>query len=157
MTDVRISKTAMQAFVWLTKMGIEVKQAIKSGKMYEFEYKNILMFIAIDTPDDELFISAPVYLIGDSDECNRDIYKIAECMTRDELKDYIVEYVNDGLSYVGQVYVRPKHIRKLRKYQLQQMLEDMINVHNTFLLATMIASAPLEELLNEDLETECDE
>ena len=37
-------------------------------------------------------------------------------MTREELKDYIVEYVKGALSYVGQVYVRPSHIRQLRPY-----------------------------------------
>ena len=39
METVRISKTARQAFEWLGKMDIEVKPAIESGEMYEFEYK----------------------------------------------------------------------------------------------------------------------
>ena len=42
METVRISKTAQQAFEWLSKIGIEVKPAIESGEMYEFEYKDIL-------------------------------------------------------------------------------------------------------------------
>ena len=152
METVRISKTAQQAFEWLRKMCIEVKPVIESGEMYEFEYKDILMFITVDTNDNELFLSVPVYLTGDTDERNKEIYETAEYMTRDELKDYIVEYVKEALSYVGQVYVRPRHIRKLRRYQLIQMLDEIVEIHNTFLFATMIASAPIEDLLKDDLE-----
>ena len=152
METVRISKTAQQAFEWLQKMGIEVKPAIESGEMYEFEYENILMFITVDTNDNELFLSAPVYLTGDTDERNKDIFETAEYMTRDELKDYIVEYVKEALSYVGQVYVRPRHIRKLRRYQLIQMLDEIVEIHNTFLFATMVTAVPIEDLLKDDLE-----
>lgn len=152
METVRISKIALQAFEWLRKMCIEVKPAIELGEMYEFEYKEILMFITVDTNDNELFLSAPVYLTGDSDERNKDIYETAEYMTRDELKDYIVEYVGEALSYVGQVYVRPRHIRKLRRYQLLQMLDEIVEIHNTFLFATMVAAAPIEDWLKDDLE-----
>ena len=152
METVRISKTVQQAFEWLGKMGIEVKPAIKSGEMCEFEYKNILMFITIDTNDDELFLSAPVYLTGDTDERNKEIYETAEYMTREELNDFIVEYVGEALSYVGQVYVRPKHIRKLRRYQLLQMLDEIVDIHNKFLFATMIAAAPYEDWFPNDSE-----
>ena len=150
METVRISKTAQQAFEWLSKIGIEVKPAIESGEMYEFEYKDILMFIIVDTNDNELFLSAPVYLTGDTDERNKEIYEIAESMTREDLKDYVVEYVKEALSYVGQVYVRPKHSRKLRRYQLLQMLDEIIEIHNTFLAATMIAAVPLEDWFSKD-------
>lgn len=152
MKTVRISKTTQQAFEWLGKMDIEVKPAIKTGEMYEFEYKDILMFITVDTNDNELFLSAPVYLTGDTDERNKEIFETAEFMTREDLKDYIVEYVEEALSYVGQVYVRPKHIRKLRRYQLLQMLDEVIEIHNTFLTATMIAAAPLEDWFPDDSE-----
>ena len=74
MAPVRISKSATQAFEWLRKMGIEVKPAIESGEMYEFEYENTYLFITVDTEDNELFLSAPVYLTGDTDERNKEIY-----------------------------------------------------------------------------------
>ena len=75
MAPVRISKTATQALEWLQKMGIEVKPAIESGEMYEFEYENIL-----------------------------------------------------------------------------QMLDKIVEIHNTFLAATMIAAAPLEDWFPNNLE-----
>ena len=145
MAPVRISRSATQAFEWLRKMGIEVKPAIESGEMYEFEYENTYFFITVDTEDNELFLSAPVYLTGDTDERNKDIYETAECMTRDDLKGYIVEYIEGALAYVGQVYVRPANVRKLRRYHLLQMLDEIIDVHNTFLTAAMIAAAPFED------------
>ena len=150
MEIVKISKTAQQAFEWLQKMDIDVKPVIEAGDIYEFEYKDTLMFINTGTNDNELFLSAPVFLIGNTDERNRDIYEIAEYMTHDELKDYIVEYVKGKLSYVGQVYVRPKHIRKLRCYQLLHMLDEILEVQNTFKFATMIASAPIEDWVKEN-------
>ena len=66
-------------------------------------------------------------------------------MTRDDLKGYIVEYIEGAMAYVGQVYVRPANLRKLRRYHLLQMLDEIIDVHNTFLTATMIAAAPFED------------
>ena len=145
MAPVRISRSATQAFEWLRKMGIEVKPAIESGEMYEFEYENTYLFITVDTEDNELFLSVPVYLTGDTDERNKEIYETAECMARDDLKGYIVEYIEGALAYVGQVYVRPANLRKLRRYHLLQMLDEIIDVHNTFLAATMIAAAPFED------------
>lgn len=145
MAPVRISKSATQALEWLRKMGIEVKPAIESGEMYEFEYENTFVFITVDTEDNELFLSAPVYLTGDTDERNKEIYEIAEYMTRDDLKGYIVEYIEGVMAYVGQVYVRPANVRILRRYHLQQMLDEIIDVHNTFLTAAMIAAAPFED------------
>lgn len=147
----RFSKSAAQAMEWLRKMNIEVKPAIESGEMYEFEYKDILLLITVDTDDNELFISAPVYLTGDTDDDNKDIFETAEHMTHDELKDYIVEYVKGCVSYVGQIYVRPKYVHRLRRYQLLQMLDEIVEIYNTFFAATMIAAAPLEDWLKEEV------
>ena len=57
-------------------MGIEVKPAIITGEMYEFEYKDILMFITVDTNDNKLLLSAPVYLTGDTNERNKEIHEM---------------------------------------------------------------------------------
>ena len=143
MQAVRISKSATEAIEWLRKMGIEEKPATNSEDMYEFEYEGTLMFITLDTNDDELFLSAPVYLTGDSEERNKEIYETAKHMTREELKDYIVEYVGESLSYVGQVYVRPGC--QLRRYQLLQMLKDIVDTYHTFLFAIMIAATAIED------------
>lgn len=141
----KIPTTARRAFEWLRKMNIEVKPAIDSGDMYEFKYKNILMFIMTDTNDKELFLCAPVFLMGKTDAENKDIFEIAEHMTKDELKDYIVQYVCEQLSYIGQIYVRPRHVPTLRLYQFLHMLDEIVDVYYTFLTATMIAAAPLED------------
>ncbi len=150
-----ISKTAQQAIEWLGKMGIEVKPTDESGAMYEFEYKDTLMFITVDTENNELFMSAPVYLTGDTDERNQEIFEIAEYVSRDDLNDYIVEYVRGALSYVGRVNVCPT---PLRRYQLLQMLDDIVKMHFTFYLATIVSAALIEYTLNmgdlENLEDE---
>lgn len=137
-------------------MGIEVKPAIKSGELYEFKYKGILMFVIVDTDDNELFLCAPVFLTGDTDECNRNTYEIAKYTTREELKNYIVELVSGALSYVGQIYVRPKHIRKMRRYQLLKMLDEIVEIRNTFLFATMMASVSKEECMKDIFEKQED-
>ena len=49
----RFSKSAAQALEWLRKMNIEVKASNQSGDMFEFEYKNILLLITVDTDDNE--------------------------------------------------------------------------------------------------------
>lgn len=155
MGPARISNTAQQAIEWLGKMGIEVKPTDESGTMYEFEYKDTLMFITVDTENNELFMSAPVYLTGDTDERNQEIFEIAEYVSRDDLNDYIVEYVRGALSYVGRVHVCPI---PLRRYQLLQMLDDIVKMHFTFYLATIVSAALIEYTLNmgdlENLEDE---
>lgn len=143
-----ISKTALQALEWLKKMGIEATAEL-GGEMYEFEYKDTLMFITVDIEKNLLFITAPVYLTGQSDERNKEIFDIAEYMTHEELKDYIVEYVSGHLSYVGQIYPRPPY-GKLRRYQLISALDQIADLYETFFCATAIASAPLEEWFKDE-------
>ena len=145
MGTVLISKTAQQAFEWLGKMGIEVRPAIDSAEMYEFEYDGTLLLIAANAGDDKLSITAPVYLPGETDARNKEIYDTAEYMTREDLKDFIVEYVNGALSYVSQVYTRPVGVYKLRRYQLLHMLDEMVEAYHTLLVATMVVAAPLDD------------
>ena len=38
----------------------------------------------------QLFLSAPVYLTGDTDERNKEIFETADYMTSEDLKDFIV-------------------------------------------------------------------
>ena len=68
METVRISKTATQAFEWLGKMGIEVKPAIKSGEMYEFEYENMRQAIAQKLGSDDAYLEVFVEDMRYSDE-----------------------------------------------------------------------------------------
>ena len=82
MAQVRISKIAHQALEWLVMMGIVAKPAIKSCEMYDFEYNDILMFLTLDTTDDDLLLSAPIYLVGSRDAANKDIFEIALHMTK---------------------------------------------------------------------------
>lgn len=152
MAQVRISKIAQQALEWLVKMGIEVKPAIKSGEMYEFEYNDILMFLTLDTTDDELLLSAPIYLVGSSDAANKDIFEIALHMTKEELEDYIIEPVKSDLSYIARVYHRPENSAKLRRYQFIEMLDDLDKAYRTFMAAAMIVTATYQGWNYEDLE-----
>ncbi len=146
----KIPKTTAQALGWLKRMGIEVTRAKCDARIYEFEYNDILMLITIDSDNDnELSLNAPVFLTGKSDEKNKEIFETAKYMTSDTLKDFIVEYVHKELSYVGQTYVRPKHVRILRRYQLVHMLDQIRDAHDTFLLSTLIAAAPPEAWLGE--------
>ena len=146
----KIPKATAQAMCWLKKMGIVVTRAKWQTSIYQFEYKGVLMLITIDSDNDnELSLNAPVFLRGESDEENLKIFETAKFMTSETLNNFVVEYVCEELSYVGQVYVRPKHIRTLRRYQLVEMLEQILNAHDTFSLATLIAAAPPETWFDE--------
>lgn len=148
MANMQVSKTSIQVLKWLEKMGIDANPTDESRVMYEFEYDSVFMYITTDTPDNEIFFSAPAYIFGESEERNRQVCETAENMIRDESEDYIVEYIEDGLSWIGQVYEKPKG--RLRRYQLEQMLDDFVGIYERFLLAVMTVTASLDLELSED-------
>lgn len=144
MKERRMSKMANEALMWLQKMQIEVEAADVDGVMYRFVYNDVEMFITSDTSDRELYISAPVYFMkGANEDVDVANFDMAKYMTRKELQNYDVEYVSGTMSYVGQTYQLPAQSRVLRRYQLIEMLDDMVRAHETFSAAAMVASAPI--------------
>lgn len=144
MKERRISKMANEALRWLQKMSIDVETADVNGAMYRFLYNDVEMFITSDTSDRELYISAPVYFMkGANEDVDMANFDMAKYMTRKDLQNYDVEYVSGTMSYVGQTYQLPAQSRVLRRYQLIEMLDDMVRAHETFSAAAMVASAPI--------------
>ena len=150
----KIPTVARKAIEWLRKMNIEVKPVIGFDDMYIFKYNDVFMFIRTDTKPKELFLGAPVFLLGETNAENKAIFEIAEDMTKDILEDYIVQYVYEQLSYIGQIYVRPKHVPTLRLYQFLYMLNEIVDVHNTFLRATIEAVTSWKDNMQDDCDSE---
>ena len=133
MVIARISRTAAQALELLKKMHVDVEQAMETGEMYKFKYRDTLMFIKADTDDNKLHVSAPVILEGNSDKQNKEIYDIAMELTSEVLKDYNILYVKESFSIVVQIYERPKCSRALRLFQFYRLLDRIKSAQNLFM------------------------
>ena len=143
-TEIHISKTVAQAMEWLRKMGIEVKPAIPSSEMYEFEYEGVLMMMFVALPNGQIQISCPFYLDDEKEEYKKQTFEIVKSIVKEDLKDYYIEYVGNGLAFIDQVWKRPQKSRVLRKYQLLQMLKEISDAYYTILAALALVAAPIE-------------
>lgn len=122
----RISRTVKQAFEWLEKMGIDVASIPESDGMYTFLYNGILIATKVDVPNEMLFLSSPVLLSGKTTEENNKIFAIAGSMAHGKLKHCLAPFCMDEMSGVVRLYMQPKNTYVLRRCQLLQLLNEVI-------------------------------
>lgn len=130
------SKSAVcQALQLFDKMGIKIQHEISSTKIYVFEYERVMMLMHIDSPDDQIELGFPFFLEEGSESFNRQTFDIIKEMTSNDLKDYYMEYVGNGVVFVDKVWVCYKRCKTLRKYELIKMMKDVCDAYYTLLAA----------------------
>ncbi len=148
----KLPKATVQAFEWLAKMGIEAKPLSDTDKnTYQFEYNGVEIWLHTDNvPDNSIVLSCPFAIKPETSDWKGCIFDMAVEMTEKELADYTVEYVDEGICWIGNEWTIPK--LPLRKYSFKQMLDAMCEAYNTFFVAVVCFSPPrevLEEILKD--------
>ena len=138
----KISRTAEEAISWLEEMGIEVKPAIPSHLMYEFEYKDVLMLMPVDFYDDHIQLSCPFHLIDNDEKINKQTFEIVQGVVKDKLAGYYIGYVGDGLAYIDRIWELPQG-HTLRKEQLVIMLGEISDAYDTVVTALALVETPI--------------
>ncbi len=147
-TPDRLPKATAQAFEWLAKMGIEAKPLSDTDKnTYQFEYNGVNIRLHTDNvPDNNIVLSCPFAIEPETSDWKGCVFDMAVEMT--ELADYTVEYVDEGICWIGNEWTIPK--QPLRKYMFKQILDAMCEAYNTFFVAVICFSSP-QEVFNEIL------
>lgn len=142
----KLPKTTAQAFEWLAKMGVEAKPLSDTDKnTYQFEYNGVDIWIHTDNvPDNNIVLSCPFAIESETSDWKGSVFDMAVEMTEKELADYTVEYVDEGICWIGNEWTISK--LPLRKYMFKQILDDMRETYNTFFVAVVCFSPPREVL-----------
>lgn len=132
MADKRFSKLAAEAIRLLGELGRDVKPAIPSGEMYELEYDDAPVLITVAADDDELHLSCPIYIFGDSSEEIWESYRFAEFLCEEHIKDYTIDMAREGLWYIWRVHTLPEGESTLTYLRLLGWLEDISEAYMMF-------------------------
>lgn len=144
MTTNKLPKATAQAFEWLAKMGIEVKPLSDTGNdTYQFEYNGVDIWLHTDdVPDNNIVLSCLFCIEPEPSDWKECVFDMAVEMTKKELSNYIIEYVDEGICWIGNEWTISN--LPLRKYSLKQMLDEMSEAYNNFFVAIMCFSPPQE-------------
>lgn len=111
-----------QALDILKAMGLD---PVLSGiHMYSFEYKNISMYLDKGDNHNEFYLSCPVYLLGTVEE-QKDTLDIAKYMTAEDLPEFSIFYIVDGLACILWTLQVKETRHILHKKQLIHSLDRM--------------------------------
>lgn len=149
MDAIQISKTVRQAIEWLVKMEIDLSPIPQIDGMYSFLYKDVLVVTKIDVPDRMLFVASPILLPAETDEMNNIIFTVAKHLAHAKLADWYAPSVMGNLSAILKLYVLPKESRTLRRYQLLQLLDGLIDVSEAFQIVVNEVASMSDECLFE--------
>ena len=118
----KIPTTARKAIEWLRKMNIEVKPVIGFDDMYIFKYNDVFLFIRTDTKPKELFLGAPVFLMGETNAENKAIFEIADYDDNNGENPLSDNHDEFGFSIVpkgvgeAEVLISTSHLEQVYRY-----------------------------------------
>lgn len=143
-TPDRRTKATAQAFEWLAKMGIEAKPLSDTDKnTYQFEYNGVDIWLHTDNvPDNNIVLSCPFAIKPETSDWKGCVFDMAVEMTKKELSNYVIEYVDEGICWIGNEWTISEP--PLRKYMFKQILDDMCEAYDKFSVAIMCFSPPQE-------------
>lgn len=120
----------IQALDIISSLGLSPQPTSEGSPMYAFEYKNATMFIDEGESDHDIDLSCSVYLSGTEDE-QKQILDNAKDMAEDDLTEFDIHYVGDGLAFIA-LYLRVKESRhKLYKKHLLAMMDKLVDGYIT--------------------------
>lgn len=120
----------IQALDIISSMGLSPQPTSEGSPMYAFEYKNATMFIDGGESDHDIDLPCSVYLSGTGDE-QKQILNDAKDMAEDDLTEFDIHYIGDGLAFIA-LYLRVKESRhKLYKKNLLSMMDKLVDGYIT--------------------------
>lgn len=111
-------------------MGLSPQPTSEGSPMFASEYKNATMFIDKGESDHDIDLLCSVYLSGTENE-QKQILNDAKDMAEDDLTEFDIHYIGDGLAFIA-LYLRVKESRhKLYKKHLLSMMDKLADGYNT--------------------------
>ena len=125
----------------LENMGITIKQIAPGCLRYTIEYASVPILFSLEIPYCYLLFMTTLSMDIENEDCNRFLSEIIKDITRHELqrRGTRVCYESRESLYTLHEYSRPSGTRTLRKFQLQEMLDNVVETHK--LLQNAIADA----------------
>lgn len=128
-----------QALDIISSMGLSPQPTAEGSSMYVFEYKNATMFIDEGESDHDIDLLCSVYLSGTEEE-QKQILEAAKDMAEDDLTEFDIHYVGDGLAYIA-LFLRVKESRhKLYRKHLVSIMDKLVDGYITLSCAISLIS-----------------
>lgn len=130
-------RMSQQALDIITSMGITPKLTSGRSNMYVFDYSATKIFICECDERNDIDLFCPIQLDGTVDE-QKQMLEQACSMAEEDLKDFEVCHIDDGLAYIA-FFIRIKETRhKLYKKHLISILNKMVEGYTTLMTAICI-------------------
>ena len=136
--------TRSQAVDWLKKMGVKVELNTELNQ-YEFEYGDAFVIMHADTPEGVLSFTCPYGFEDETSTMNRPIFDMAKGWWSEYTStEYcFCEFVDNDCAYVCSIYDRD-YSYPLRKYELIEMLSDVVSKWELLIFAISIAEKTVQ-------------
>lgn len=123
-----------QALDIISRMKLSPEPSTEGSSMYVFTYKNTTMFLDEGLEDHDIDLLCPIYLSGTEEE-QKQLFESAKDMAEEDLVDFDIFYIGEGLAYMS-LFLQVKETRhKLYKKHLVAMLDKLFDGYITFMCA----------------------
>lgn len=134
-----------QALEWLGKIGIKIKPN-PGFNHYEFEFGDAFVIMHADTPEGVLSLTCPYCFEDEISTMNRPIFDMAKGWWSEYIsaEHCFCEFVDNDCAYVCGIYDR-NYSYSLRKYELLEMLNDVVSKWELLIFAISIAEKTIQK------------